>query len=193
MHSKKPLFVALAMCLSFTAILSFMLALSTPDPRPKRKRTAARQSVVKPTPQKSRLLAAQERRKAKHSEKTPASSPTKQAALPQTPPAAPAAATAPVAKMDQAAVQEIQKLKRDLLQRVSSQEKNLNDLMTQLARQLVDMPATNAAAQIKALDDEAATRVLAHISTRQRDPILKQLAPKRAKRLNRSLAASAAN
>jgi flagellar motility protein MotE (MotC chaperone) len=95
--------------------------------------------------------------------------------------------------MDQAAVQEIQKLKRDLLQRVSSQEKNLNDLMTQLARQLVDMPATNAAAQIKALDDEAATRVLAHISTRQRDPILKQLAPKRAKRLNRSLAASAAN
>ena len=54
MHSKKPLFVALAMCLSFTAILSFMLVLSTPDPRPKRKRTAARQSVVKPTPQKRR-------------------------------------------------------------------------------------------------------------------------------------------
>jgi len=53
------------------------------------------------------------------------------------------------------------------------------------------MPDATAAAQIKALDDDAATRVLAHISTRQRDPILKQLAPKRAKRLNRSLAAAA--
>lgn len=193
MHNKKPLLVALAMCLSFTAILSFMLALSTPDPRPKRKRTAARQSVVKPTPQKSQLLAAQERRKAKHSEKTAASSPTKQAALPQTPPAAPAAATAPIAKIDQATAQLIRELKDDLQQRVSSLEKNRNNLVTQLAHQMVDMPVANAAAQIKALDDEAATRVLAQISTTQRDPILKQLAPKRAKRLNRSLAAYAAN
>ncbi len=196
MNSKTTLLFVLAMCLSFPAILGFMLVLSTPDKRPKRKRVAVKQTATKPTPKRDPALVALEQRKAQRLQKkaaAPSPLENETTVSDPTPPAAAVSAAASVAQVDQAAVREIQKLKREIQQQVSSLEKNRNNLVSQLARQLVDMPAANAATQIKTLDDEAATRVLAQISTTQRNPILQQLTPKRAKRLNRSLAAYAAN
>ncbi len=190
MNAKKTLLIGLAMCLSFTAILSVMFAFMAPAPRPKknkRQRTVASQPADRSTSDRMALKQALEKRKAKRLEK--------KAAKAEPPPAQTKAAPAAPTKneVNPVAVQQIQLLKRDLQQRVDALEKNRNKLVSQLADQLTDMSATNAATQIKALDDEAATRVLAHLSTPQRDPILKELTPKRAQRLSRSLAGRKSN
>lgn len=197
MNAKKTLLIGLAMCLSFTAILSFMLVLAAPAPRAKkskRQRTVASQPADRSTPDRSApdrmaLKQALERRKAERFEKKAAKAkPPPAPAQTEAVPAAPAKN-----EVDPVAVQHIQLLKRDLQQRVDALEKNRSKLVSQLADQLTDMSATHAAVQIRALDDEAATRVLAHLSTPQRDPILKELAPKRAQRLSRSLASRKSN
>lgn len=188
MTPKNIILVVLSMSLSFGAVLALIFSLSTPPepPKVKVKKTAKRRIQLKPAaPSADRRIATPAQLPGTNS---PAPEPVKSA-----PPSAPIQQPEPkpvrTAQGTRLAAtsKEIQLFKKQLRKQISVLERDRNDMIAQLARQLAATTPTEAAAEIRGLDDETAALVLKNMSTSPRLKLLKHLDEKQAKRLDRHM------
>ena len=188
MTPKNIILVVLSMSLSFGAVLALIFSLSTPPepPKVKVKKTAKRRIQLKPAaPSADRRIA------------TPAQLPGTNSAAPE--PVKSAPPSAPIQQPEPKPVRtaqgtrlaatskEIQLFKKQLRKQISVLERDRNDMIAQLARQLAATTPPEAAAEIRGLDDETAALVLKNMSTSPRLKLLKHLDEKQARRLDRHM------
>lgn len=81
--------------------------------------------------------------------------------------------------------QHLDRVQADLRRQVEALKKSRDLMLEELALQLQEMTAAQAVAQIKVLDDEAASIALAKITAKKREAVLRLLDDKRARRLGR--------
>ncbi len=174
MSSKTPIFLLLGMCLSFSLVLAVVVAMRPPSSPPKRRVPASAQP------------------------RTPAVAPesqTRPAAVHTTPTTRPESKTTPtVAEAKPVdltpsaeAAKELDQIKKDLRQQIAELKKDRDQMLNNLAAQLLTMTADEATTQLNALDDESAALVLVRLKPDKRQSLLKHLEPVRARRLSQAL------
>ncbi|MBI2502340.1 MAG: hypothetical protein HYW07_03800 [Candidatus Latescibacteria bacterium] len=169
MSAKTPIFLLLGMCLSFSVVLAVVLAMRPHSSPPKRRVLASTQTrpLVAPEPQ---------------------TRPATVHARPEPKAAPPAVELKPVdLTLSAEAARELDQVKKDLRQQIALLKKDRDQMLNNLAKELVSLPPAEAAAQLETLDDESAALVLVRLKPEKRQSLLKHLEPGRANRLNLAL------
>ena len=85
------------------------------------------------------------------------------------------------------AARELAQVKKDLRQQIALLKNDRDQMLTNLAKELVSLPSAEAAAQLETLDDESAALVLVRLKPEKRQSLLKHLESARASRLSQAL------
>ena len=94
-------------------------------------------------------------------------------------------------KPDPATARQLASIKKELKQELDALKKDRDALLEALAQGLAALPANEAAAELRSLDDDSAALVLRHLSSSRRTKILSHLETTRAQRLQHKLRALA--
>ena len=172
MSAKTPIFLLLGMCLSFSVVLAVVIAMRPPSSPPKRRAPASVQPrTLVPVP-------------------GPQNRPAEVHAAPAPPPkAAPTAADLKLVDLTPSAEasKELDQIKKELRQQIADLKKDRDQMLNNLATQLVTMTTDEATTQLNALDDESAALVLVRLKPDKRQSLLNHLEPGRASRLRQAL------
>ena len=188
MNTKTAILVAAGMCLSFGAVLGLMVAVFEPSPPARARRPVLAQRPPSPEFRRGSGAASNQPRPAA----APVRPPQASAEGPVVP-RAPAEKTEAQQKLEPAAVtaEQFGIVKRELKRQIDALKKDRDEMLAELARAVAGMSPAQAAAELRALNDEAAVAVLRRLSAAQRRGILEQMSSERAQRLRRSLQAYA--
>jgi flagellar motility protein MotE (MotC chaperone) len=182
MKAKSILLIVLGMSFSFTIVLGLMTAMvdSPAPPRARTKKSATRNTQPRIAPPIA------DRKRVKPAKAPVAQSPGLKLAQSAPPPAALQKKQPESAQAAKFAVtsKEIQLAKKEIHKQIAILERDRNNMVAQLARELAGTTPVKAAAEIRELDDDTAVLVLKKMSDPPRLKVIEHLDPKQAKRLN---------
>lgn len=189
MGAKTIIFILLGMSLSFSIVLGLMVALFEPAPAPRAKtrKALARASRAQITTKRSQSSPKKRPDAPQRAAPSTSKQPLQQLALDLEKQILPTPEQQSRLDSFNIASEQIQLAKKDLKKQLVSLERERDKMVHELAQKLTPMTPSNAAGELRILDDEATVLVLGKLTAAHRSQVLEHMEPQRARRLSRRM------